>query len=103
MVIDQVIDQVDITKLAYPRISENSMGCARGVAVPLTQRRTSCEFPDLEGIGEMPIHSMVYYTTAGESASTNSLKRLVPRLKSAMAAGETEISNLYKTFPDLLL
>jgi len=51
----------------------------------------------------MPIHSIVHYITVGESASTNGLKRLVPRLESAMVAGETEISNLYKTFPDLLL
>jgi len=40
---------------------------------------------------------------AGESASTNSLKRFVLRLKSIMAAGEMEISNLYKTFLDLFL
>jgi len=38
-----------------------------------------------------------------EFAGTNSLKRLVPHLESVMAVGETEISNLYKTFPDLLL
>jgi len=79
------------------------MGYARGVTAPLTQRRISCEFLDLEGIGEMPIRSIVHYTTAGESAGTNSLKYLVPRLGSVIAAGETEISNLYKTFPDLLL
>jgi len=103
IVTDQVIDQADVTKLAYPRISKNSTGCARGVAAPLTQRRTSCEFPDPEGIGKMPIRSIAHCTTAGESAGTNSLKRLVPRLKSAIAAGETEISNLHKTFPDLLL
>jgi len=51
----------------------------------------------------MPIRNIVYCTTAGESAGTNSLKRLVPRLGSIMAVGETEISNLYKTFLDLLL
>jgi len=51
----------------------------------------------------MPIRSIVYYITAGESAGTNSLKRLVPRLESVIAAGKTEISDLYKTFPDLLL
>jgi len=39
----------------------------------------------------------------GESAGTNSLKRLMPRLESVIAAGKTEISNLYKTFLDLLL
>ncbi len=36
IVIDQVIDQADITKLAYPRISKNSIGYTRGVMVPLT-------------------------------------------------------------------
>jgi len=51
----------------------------------------------------MPICSMAYCITVGESAGTNSLKYLMPRLKSAMAAGKMEISNLYKTFPDLLL
>jgi len=50
----------------------------------------------------MPIRSMVCYITVGESASTNSLKRLVLRLESIMAAGETETSNLYKTFSDFL-
>jgi len=79
------------------------MGYTRGVTAPLTQWRTSCKFPDLEGIGEMPIRSVVYCIIVEESAGTNSLKCLVPRLESVMAAGETEISNLYKTFPDLLL
>jgi len=51
----------------------------------------------------MPIHSIVYCTTAEESAGTNSLKYLVLCLESAMAAGEMEISNLYKTFLDFLL
>jgi len=51
----------------------------------------------------MPIHSIVYYITAGESAGTNSLKRLMPCLGSAMAAGEIEISDLYKPFLDILL
>jgi len=51
----------------------------------------------------MPIHNIAHYITVGESAGTNSLKRLVPRLESIMAAGETETSNLYKTFLDLLL
>jgi len=78
------------------------VGYARGVAVLLTQRRTSCEFPDLEGIGEMPIYSVAYYTMVGESAGTNGLKRLVPRLESVIVAGKTEISDLYKTFLDLL-
>jgi hypothetical protein len=51
----------------------------------------------------MSIHSIVYYITVGESTSTNGLKHLVLRLKSIIAAGETEVSNLYKTFLDLLL
>jgi len=51
----------------------------------------------------MPICSIVYCIIVGESASTNGLKRLVPRLESAMVAGEIEISDLYKTFPDLFL
>jgi len=51
----------------------------------------------------MPIYSIAHCITVGESTGTNSLKRLVPRLESVMAAGEMEISNLYKTFPDLLL
>jgi len=79
------------------------VGCARGVAVPLTRRRTSYEFPDPEGIGKMPIRSIVYCITVEESAGTNGLKRLVPRLESVMAVGKMEISNLYKTFSDLLL
>jgi len=103
MVIDQVIDQADVTKLAYPRISENSAECAKGVAAPLTRRRISCEFLDPRGIGEIPIRSMAHYITAGESASTNGSKRLMPRLASIIAAGKTEASNLYETFPDLLL
>ena len=51
----------------------------------------------------MPIYSVAYYITVGESTGTNSLKRLMPRLKSVIAAGETEVSNLYETFLDLLL
>jgi len=51
----------------------------------------------------MLIYSVVYCTMAGESTGTNGLKHLVPRLESIMAAGKMEISNLYKTFPDLLL
>jgi hypothetical protein len=89
--------------LAYPRISENSIGCAEGVTVPSTQRYISCEFLDLRGIGKIPIRSVAYYITAGESTSTNSLKYLMPRLESIIAAGEIEVSNLYETFPDLLL
>ena len=89
--------------MAYPRISENSAGCAKGVAAPLTRWRISCKFLDPRGIGEIPIYSIAHYTTVGESTGTNGLKRLVPRLKSIIAVGETEASNLYKTFLNLLL
>ena len=51
----------------------------------------------------MPIYSVVYYITVGESTSTNSLKRLILHLKSIIVAGKIEVSNLYKTFLDLLL
>jgi hypothetical protein len=51
----------------------------------------------------MPIRSMAHYITVGESTSTNGLKHLVLRLKSIIAVGEIEVSDLYKTFPDLLL
>jgi hypothetical protein len=51
----------------------------------------------------MPIRSLAHYITAEESTSTNGLKRLIPRLKSIIVAGETEVSNLHKTFLDLLL
>jgi hypothetical protein len=51
----------------------------------------------------MPIRSIAHYIIVGESTSTNGLKHLVLRLKSIMAAGETEVSNLYETFLDLLL
>jgi len=51
----------------------------------------------------MPIYSIAYCTTVGESAGTNGLKRLVPYLESIIAAGKMETSDLYKTFPDLLL
>jgi len=89
--------------LAYSRISKNSTGYARGIAAPLTRRRISCEFLDLNGIGKIPIRSLAHYIIVGESTSTNSLKRLVLRLKSIIVVGETEASNLYKTFLDLLL
>ena len=87
----------------YLRISKNSTGHARGVIVPLIQQYISCKFPDLEGISKMPIYNLVHCTTAGESASTNSLKYFMPRLKSVIVAGKTKASNLYKTFPDLFL
>ena len=51
----------------------------------------------------MPIYSVAYYIIVGESTSTNSLKRLVPRLKSIIVVGKMEASDLYKTFLDLLL
>ena len=51
----------------------------------------------------MPIHSIAYYIIAGESTNTNSLKYLVPYLKSTIAAGKIEVSNLYKAFLNLLL
>jgi len=51
----------------------------------------------------MPIRSIAYYIIVGESTGTNSLKRLMPRLESVIVAGKMEISNLYKTFSDLLL
>jgi len=51
----------------------------------------------------MPIYSIAHYTTARESTSTNGLKHLVLYLKSIIAAGEMEASDLYKTFLDLLL
>jgi len=51
----------------------------------------------------MPIRSIVYCIIVGESASTNGLKRLIPRLESVIVVGKMEISNLHKTFLDLLL
>jgi len=89
--------------LAYPRISENSAGYTRGIAAPLTRRRISYKFLDLNRIGKIPIRSLAHYIIAGESTSTNSLKYLVPHLKSIIAAGEMEVSNLHETFLDLLL
>ena len=89
--------------MAYPRINKNSIGYARGITAPLTRRRISYKFLDLKGIGKMPIRSLAYYIIAGESTSTNSSKHLVLRLKSIIAVGETEASNLYETFLDLLL
>jgi len=50
----------------------------------------------------MPIYSIAHYTTAEESAGINSLKYLMLCLGSIIAVGEIEISNLYKTFLDLL-
>ena len=46
---------------------------------------------------------MVYNITVGESTSTNGLKHLILRLKSIIVVGKIEVSNLHKTFLDLLL
>ena len=51
----------------------------------------------------MPIYSMIYYIIVGESTNTNRLKRLILRLKSIIAAGKIEVSDLYKTFLNILL
>jgi len=51
----------------------------------------------------MPIYSIVYCITAGEPASINGLKRLMLCLGSIIVAGKMEVSNVYKTFLDLLL
>lgn len=74
--------------MAYPRISKNSTGYARGIAAPLTQRRISYKFLDLEGIGEMPIYSIVYGITVGESTGINSLKHLMLRFTSVIAVAK---------------
>jgi len=51
----------------------------------------------------MPIYSIAHYITVGESTSTNGLKCLMLYLGFIMAAGKIKVSNLYKTFLDLLL
>jgi len=51
----------------------------------------------------MPIYSIAHYIIVGEFTSTNGLKRLIPRLIFIIAVGEIEVSDLYKTFLDLLL
>jgi len=51
----------------------------------------------------MPIYSIAHYIIVGESTSTNSLKCLMLYLGSIIVAGKIKISNLYKTFLDLLL
>jgi hypothetical protein len=51
----------------------------------------------------MFIHSIAHCIMAGESAGTNSLKHLMLYFVSVIAADEIEVSNLYKTFLDLLL
>ena len=79
------------------------MGGTKGVIALLTQQRISYKFLDLKGIGKMPIHSLAHCIMVEEFTSTDSLKYLVPCLESVIATGETEVSNLYKTFQDLLL
>ena len=51
----------------------------------------------------MPIRSIAYYIIVGESTNTNSLKRLMLYLKSIIVVGKIEVSNLHKTFLNLLL
>ena len=51
----------------------------------------------------MLIYNVVHYIIIGESAGTDSLKRLVLCFKFIIAASEIEASNLYKTFLDFLL
>ena len=51
----------------------------------------------------MPICSMAHCTTVEESTGTDSLKYLVLCLKSIIVAGGIKVSNLYKTFLDVLL
>jgi hypothetical protein len=51
----------------------------------------------------MLIYSILYYIIVGESTSTNSLKYLILYLKFIIVVGEIEVSNLYKTFLNLLL
>jgi len=51
----------------------------------------------------MLIYSVAYYIIVGESAGTNGLKRLMLYLGSIIVVGGIEISDLYKTFLDLLL
>jgi len=50
----------------------------------------------------MLIYSVAHYIKVGESTSTNSLKYLMPYFKSIIVVGEINVSNLYKTFLDLL-
>jgi hypothetical protein len=51
----------------------------------------------------MPIYNMAHYIIVRESTSINSLKYLMLYFRSAIAAGEIEANNLYKTFLNLLL
>jgi hypothetical protein len=50
----------------------------------------------------MPICSLAHYIIVEESAGINSLKYFILYFKSAIVAGEIEMSNLYKTFLNLL-
>ena len=78
------------------------MGYTGGIIIPLTWQHISYKFLNPKGIGEMPIYSIVHCIMVGESASTNSLKYLVPCFISIIVAGEMEVSDLYKTFLDFL-
>jgi hypothetical protein len=51
----------------------------------------------------MSIYSVAHCIIVEESASTDGLKHLIPYFMSIMAVGETEVSDLYKTFLDFLL
>ena len=89
--------------MAYPRISKNSAGYARGIIIPLTRQRINCKFLDLEEIGEIFIYNVAHCITAGEFTNTNGSKRLMSCLMSILTAGEIKTSNLHETFPDLFL
>ena len=47
---------------------------------------------------KIPIYSLVYYITVGESANTNNLKYFILYFKFVIVIGKIKISNLYKTF-----
>ena len=100
---DMVIDQINITKLIYPKINKNSARYTKGITVPLTQQYISYKFLNLEGIGKMPIYILIHCIMVEESANINSLKHFILRLKSIIVAGKTEVNNLYKTFLNLFL
>jgi hypothetical protein len=50
----------------------------------------------------MSIYSIAHYIIVRESAGTNGLKCLVPHFMSVIVAGKMEVSDLYKTFLNLL-
>ena len=84
--------------MAYPKINKNSAGCTRGIIVPLTQQHINCKFLNPKGIGKIPIHSMAHCIIAKEFISADSLKYLIPHLKSIIVVGEINANDLYKTF-----